>query len=125
MIDRTKELIINIRLIVIVAVFASLITGCKSFYQNAGSRTRVGNLSTPIEFSAPSDSFTIKAMFDMNGADVYTAKDTTVWVSYENSYTNSYFGIIERTGVQALEVELTPSENCITNENPVLTGDAK
>lgn len=125
MVDRTKELIIDICLIVLMAVIAFLFAGCKSFYQNAGSRTRVGNLSTPIEFSAPSDSFTIKAMFDMNGADVYTAKDMSVKVSYENSYTNSYFGIIERTGVQALEVELTPSENCVTNQNPVLTGNAK
>lgn len=82
--------------------------GCKAFYENAGSHTRVGSLTAPVEVSEPSDSITVRALYSMDGADVYTAKDSLVKIRYRNAYTNDYFAIVKTRGVQDLEVEIEP-----------------
>lgn len=97
-----KELI---ALVTLCATFA----GCKAFYENAGSRTRVGSITAPIEVSEPSDSITVRALYSMDGADVYTAKDSRVKISYSNTYTNNYFAIVKTQGTQYLEVDIEPS----------------
>lgn len=83
-------------------------TGCKAFYENAGSHTKVGSLTAPIEVSDGSDSITVKALYSMDGADVYTAKDSLVKITYSNSYTNNYFAIVKTSGKQDLAVEIEP-----------------
>lgn len=82
--------------------------GCKAFYENAGSHTRVGSLTAPVEVSEPSDSITVRALYSMDGADVYTAKDSLVKITYRNAYTNDYFAIVKTQGVQDLQVEIEP-----------------
>jgi len=84
------------------------VSGCKAFYENAGSHTKVGSLTAPVEVSDGSDSITVKALYSMDGADVYTAKDSLVKIKYRNAYTNDYFAIVKTQGVQDLEVEIEP-----------------
>lgn len=91
-----------------VAATIVLLSGCKAFYENAGSRTKVGSVTTPVEVSDCTDSITVKALYSMDGADVYTAKDSLVKIRYRNSYTNDYFAIVKTRGVQDLEVEIEP-----------------
>lgn len=87
---------------------AFVCTGCKAFYENAGSHTRVGSLTAPVEVSEPSDSITVRALYSMDGADVYTAKDSLVRITYTNAYTNDYFAIVKTQGKQDLRVEIEP-----------------
>jgi len=86
----------------------TLCGGCKAFYENAGSHTKVGSLTAPVEVSDGSDSITVKALYLMDGADVYTAKDSLVKITYRNAYTNDYFAIVKTAGKQELEVEIEP-----------------
>lgn len=94
--------------IALVCGLAVALCGCKAFYENAGSHTKVGSLTAPIEVSDGSDSITVKALYSMDGADVYTAKDSLVKIKYRNAYTNDYFAIVKTRGVQDLEVEIEP-----------------
>jgi len=90
--------------------------GCKAFYENAGSHTKVGSLTAPVEVSDGSDSITVKALYSMDGADVYTAKDSLVKIRYSNAYTNDYFAIVKTTGKQDLEVEIEPLASDTSSE---------
>jgi len=83
-------------------------TGCKAFYDNAGSHTRVGSLTAPVEISEPSSTLNVRALYFMDGADVYTAKDALVKIIYRNTYTNNYFAIVKTSGEQDLSVEIEP-----------------
>jgi len=96
------------------------LSGCKAFYENAGSHTRVGSLTAPVEVSEPSSSMNVRALYSMDGADVYTAKDSLVKITYRNSYTNNYFAIVKTSGEQNLSVEIEPLEvgGCDTNSVP-------
>jgi len=97
----------------VVAAFAIValafgLSGCRAFYENAGSRTRVGSLTAPIELSEPSYSITVRALYSMDGADVYTAKDSLVRITYRNAYTNDYFAVVKTRGCQDLSLEIEP-----------------
>jgi len=87
---------------------AFYVSGCKAFYENAGSHTKVGSLTAPVEVSDGSDSITVKALYSMDGADVYTAKDSLVKITYKNSYSNNYFAVVKTSGKQELEVDIEP-----------------
>jgi len=103
---------------VLFLVAATILAGCKAFYENAGSHTRVGSLTAPVEVSEPSDSITVRVLYSMDGADVYTAKDSMVKITYRNSYTNNYFAIVKTQGCQDLAVEIEPlytGDPCETN----------
>lgn len=118
--DRAKDTLIDILIFAVCIVFGVLLCGCTSFYQNAGSRTRVGNVSAPIEFSDATDSMVVRALYSLDGADVYTAKDMRVRVEYRNVTTNSYFGIISEHINQNLTVELDPTVSTTEESSPVV-----
>lgn len=61
---------------------ASLVLGCKTYYENAGLRLRTGNIKAPLEISEPTSSTNAKFMFMMDGTDVYVAKGYWVEVDY-------------------------------------------
>lgn len=98
-------------LIVLLGIISltSLLTGCVS--QNTGSSIAVGDITSLPEVQDAADSISIKVLLMMTGARIWTAKDSLVTVSYANSYTNSYCGIIERQGKQDLTVRVEPLES--------------
>ena len=102
--------------ILCVAIMLSAIVGCKSFYENSGSRTVVGDVSAPVELSDSSDAVTCKLLYSLTGASVWTAKDSNVTIGYANAYTNTYFGCVDKTGVQKLEVKIEPVEKADDSE---------
>lgn len=105
--------------IAIVAALALALCGCKAFYENAGSKTVVGSVTAPIEVSEPTSSINVRALYSMDGAEVYTAKDSLVKIVYRNSYTNNYFAIVKTQGVQDLEVEIEPLDTGSAGTNEV------
>ena len=74
----------RLRIVTACAVFclASLVLGCKTYYENAGLRLRAGNINAPLEISEPTSSTNAKFMFMMDGTDVYVAKGYGVEVKY-------------------------------------------
>lgn len=91
------------------AALSATLTGCKAFYENSGTNLAVGEITAPAEFSEPSESLTVRLLFDMTGARAWTAKDAKVSVEYRNTYTNSYvFGMADKTGVQDFKVKVEP-----------------
>lgn len=74
----------RLRIVTACAVFclASLVFGCKTYYENAGLRLRAGNVKAPLEISEPTSSTNAKFMFMMDGTDVYVAKGYCVEVEY-------------------------------------------
>lgn len=114
MISRKDKLPTLIRKVgaVIVALFALAMAcslcGCKGFYENTGSRTRVGDISVPAELSDGSGTIEGRVLYSMTGADVWTEKSSVVTVKYSNNYTNNYFGIVTKVGVQDLDVVVEP-----------------
>lgn len=96
-----------------------LCSGCKN--QNTGSAIKVGDITSLPEISDASDNITIKVLLMMTGASIWTAKDSLVKVVYDNSYTNSYCGIIERVGRQNLTVRVEPLDtgDAATNAVPL------
>jgi len=103
--------------VLLAAVIGCALSGCRAFYENAGSRTVVGSVTSPIEVSEPTSSCNIRALYSMDGADVYTAKDSLVKIVYRNSYTNNYFAIVKTQGNQDLEVEIEPLDTSSTTNS--------
>ena len=93
-----------------VIAFAALIAGCASIYDNAGAKVRMGSVLAPIEISEPTSSVKARALYSLDGIDFYAAKNCIASMSYTNAYTNSYFGVIETTGVQSGEISIQPTE---------------
>lgn len=89
------------------AVFAlaAMFSGCKS----TGVYANVGDVSAPVEISDSSDTINIRALFSLTGAKVWSAKDSRVKIAYTNCYTNVYFGVIDRRGIQGFGVEVNPT----------------
>lgn len=103
-----------------IVALALVCGGCKAFYENAGSHTVVGSLTAPVEVTEPTSSCTVRALYSMDGADVYTAKDSLVKIRYANEYTNNYFYIVKTQGKQDLEVEIEPLDTgSVTNDTNV------
>lgn len=84
-------------------------TGCKSFYENAGVHVRTGSVMAPIELSEPTSSVNVRALYTMDGIDMYAAKNCVVKMSYTNVYTNTYLGIVNTHGKQSSHVEIEPT----------------
>lgn len=93
---------------VVIAIGAMMLSGCKAFYENSGSHTVVGSLTAPVEVTEPTSSCNIKALYTMDGADVWTSRDSIVRIKYANVFTNNYFYIVKTHGKQDLEVEIEP-----------------
>lgn len=116
-----KTLLVTLVIAGVMVLLALYCTGCKAFYENAGSHTRVGSLTAPVEVSEPSDSLVVRALYSMDGADVYTAKDSLVKITYCNSYSNDYFAIVKTHGKQDLSVEIEPLSEPPTPDAPTNT----
>ena len=95
---------------IIATASVALLAGCASFYENAGAQVRMGSVLAPIEISEPTSSVKARALYSLDGIDFYAAKNCVASMSYTNAYTNSYFGVIETTGVQSGEISIQPTE---------------
>lgn len=96
--------------IVFAIASAAILAGCASFYEHAGAKVRMGSVLAPIEISEPTSSVKARALYSLDGIDFYAAKNCVASMSYTNAYTNSYFGVIETTGVQSGEISIQPTE---------------
>ena len=94
------------------AVFclASLVLGCKTYYENAGLRLRAGNVKAPLEISEPTSSTNAKFMFMMDGTDVYVAKGYCVEVEYSAVSSGTW---LTSAMTQSVYVAVSPT-NCTT-----------
>ena len=118
-IDRARVGMFLMLALVAALSLAILCSGCKNM--NTGSSIKVGDITSLPEISDASDNITMKVLLMMTGASIWTAKDSLVKVVYDNSYTNSYCGIIERVGRQNLTVRVEPldSGDVVTNAIPL------
>ena len=89
------------------AVFclASLVLGCKIYYENAGLRVRTGSVKAPIEVSEPTSSTNIRLLFFLDGVDLYATKGSAVEMRY---YTANGGSWLTSATTQAVEVVVTP-----------------
>ena len=89
------------------AVFclASLVLGCRTYYENAGMRVRAGSVTAPIEVSEPTSSTNIRLLFFLDGVDLYAAKGSSVEMRYYAANGGSW---LTGATTQAVEVVVTP-----------------
>ena len=89
------------------AVFglASLVLGCKTYYENAGLRIRTGSVKAPIEVSEPTSSTNIRLLFFLDGVDLYATKGSAVEMRY---YTANGGSWLTSASTQAVRVVVTP-----------------
>lgn len=92
-------------------VFASVLValelvGCIS--ENIGSSTMVGEEFSLPEISDRADSVSVKIFQSIKGAKIWTEKDSKVNVEYDNTYTNTYFGVFEFIDSMRLKVKVEP-----------------
>ena len=85
---------------------AALLVGCRS--ENTGVSAAVGDITTLPEISDASDNVSVKVLYMMTGARVWTAKDSNVKDEYRNVYTNDYIGVFHTRGQQDLAVTVEP-----------------
>ena len=97
----------RLQIVTACAVFclASLVLGCKTYYENAGVRVRTGNVTAPVEVSEPTSSANAKFLFFMDGADVYVAKGYGVEIDYSAAYAGTW---LTSASTQAVHVVVTP-----------------
>ena len=97
----------RLQIVTACAVFclASLVLGCKTYYENAGMRVRAGSVKAPIEVSEPTSSTNIRLLFFLDGVDLYATKGSAVEMSYYTAASGTWL-----TGAmtQAVEVVVTP-----------------
>lgn len=93
----------------VAALAAVVLAGCAST-EYTGSRTIVGEQTALPELSDSSDSVSLRVYESVKGAKVWTAKDCNVCIAYTNSYTNTYFGIVESRDYMTLTVKIEPCE---------------
>ena len=75
-----------------------------------GSLTVVGNHSALPKLSMPGNEVEVMIYESIEGASVMTRKDSRVEISYSNVFTNSIFGVWDKTGTMALGVRVDPLE---------------
>ena len=90
------------------AVFclASLVLGCKTYYENAGMRVRAGSVTAPVEVSEPASSTNIRLLFFLDGVDLYVTKGSAVEMSY---YTASSGTWLTSATTQSVYVAVSPT----------------
>ena len=92
-------------LLLFVLVFVLACCGCKTYYENAGMRVRIGSVKAPIEVSEPTSSANAKFLFFMDGADVYVAKGYGVEIDYSAACAGTW---LTSASTQAVRVVVTP-----------------
>lgn len=100
-------------LFVLACVFACI--GCKTYYENAGMRVRIGSVKAPIEVSEPTSSANAKFLFFMDGADVYVAKGYGVEIDYSAAYSGTW---LTSASTQAVRVVVSSTNLCDTARTP-------
>ena len=97
----------RLQIVTACAVFclASLVLGCKTYYENAGMRVRAGSVTAPIEVSEPTSSTNIRLLFFLNGVDLYAAKGSAVEMRYYAANGGSW---LTSATTQSVEVVVTP-----------------
>lgn len=94
--------------LVVLLAFAACLTGCAN--PNTGTSTIIGEQLALPEISDATDNISVRVYESIKGARVWTAKDSVVSVEYANTYTNSYFGIVETRDSMRLKVKVEPCE---------------
>lgn len=92
-------------IVALAVAFVILCGGCR----NTGTYAVVGELDAPVDISDGSDTINVRALFSLTGAKVWSARNSRVEMTYTNSYTNAYFGIVEKRGVQRFGVKVLPT----------------
>ena len=97
----------RLQIVMACAVFciASLVFGCKTYYENAGMRVRAGSVKAPIEVSEPTSSTNIRLLFFLDGVDLYATKGSAVEMRY---YTANGGSWLTSATTQSVEVVVTP-----------------
>lgn len=94
------------------------ITGCKSFYENAGLHVRTGSITAPIELSEPTSSFNCRFLFFLDGIDLYASKGSKIVMKYESINAGTW---LTSASTQKCEVVITPEKiseaNATANSN--------
>ena len=88
--------------------FAACLSGCAN--PNTATSTIIGEQLALPEISDATDNISVRVYESIKGARVWTAKDSVVSVEYANTYTNSYFGIVETRDTMQLKVKVEPCE---------------
>jgi hypothetical protein len=94
---------------------ALLLSGCISEY--SGSTTTVGEEIAWPEIANGSDTVKVRVFQSIKGARVWTAKDSNVSIEYQNSYTNTYFGMVSLSDYMKLKVDIGPITNSLDRAN--------
>ena len=99
----------QLQIVTACAVFclASLVIGCKSFYENAGLHVRTGSITAPIELSEPTSSFNCRFLFFLDGIDLYASKGSKIVMKYEAINAGTW---LTSASTQKCEVVITPEK---------------
>lgn len=102
----------RLQIVTACAVFclASLVLGCKTYYENAGMRVRAGSVKAPIEVSEPTSSTNIRLLFFLDGVDLYATKGSAVEMSYYTAASGTWL-----TSAMTQAVEVVVVTPCPTN----------
>lgn len=85
---------------------AALLAGCIS--ENLGSKTIVGNHYALPKLSNESSNTEFEVYESTEGALIVTRRDSKVTIDFSNSYTNTIFGIWDKSGTMKLSVGIEP-----------------
>ncbi len=92
----------------VLLAFVACLSGCVN--PNTGTSTIIGEQLALPEISDATDNISVRVYESIKGARVWTAKDSVVSVEYANTYTNTYFGIVETRDSMRLKVKVEPCE---------------
>ncbi len=92
-----------------VIALVSCAAGCVN--PNTGTSTIVGEQIALPQITDSGDNISVRVYESIKGARVWTAKNSEVTVEYANSYTNTYFGIVETADSMRLKVKVAPCED--------------
>ena len=97
----------RLQIVTACAVFclASIVLGCRTYYENAGMRVRAGSVTAPIEVSEPTSSMNIWLLFFLEGVALYATKGSAVEMRYYAANGGSW---LTSETTQAVEVGVTP-----------------
>ena len=92
-----------------IAALVLLCGGCATS-QDCGSKTIVGDYTALPRLSSDAADTDIEVYRSIQGASVYTRKDSRVVIDYTNAYTNTLFGLWDKIGAMTLRVTIEPTE---------------
>lgn len=114
------DAVATVAAIAIIVALSIWLTGCRS--ADCGSRTVVGSHTALPKLSSDASDLDVEVYESVEGAVVYTRKDSRVEIEYANCYTNKVFGIWDKVGSMVLKVVIEPVETIApTNNAPLYT----